>query len=311
MKSALPDINLRSHTPSNAKFTDRKIRPPLAPAPIKSVRNISVGPMSTRSSRHDSSDLFTSFRPVSDESQMVQLERVSFLSRLNTTFARTKISKITTKVPVFTNYAQVISALFSIYNCEKQRIQGNHLISLFQGIGFCDGPEVLIDIIQGISEGLSINMIFYSKQDLIKLCEDAKTENLLRILVKDTISNGFFKEKSVDGPVNTIKKWWDRVDKAHNGAVPVDEIVKFLSDIGVIQSSSDIKRMFLKMSQLGTFKQFFSIFSKSLLKFLLQEIGKIIAEPGVQFVSPELTIMALRRKVLLENLNGDGKAFGL
>lgn len=283
---------------------DNKFKPPLAPNQLKSVRNISVGPLSTRSSRH-SSDYFIKPRAASDSASFV-LENESFLNRMQTSFSHksNKLKPMARLAQQPKNFSNVVQALFDMYPNEKGRVGACALANLFVSIGLSERPEQVCDILQGISEGLSIDVISYSKHDLMKICEDGKTDYVLKEILKDLNFNSGFKLNAV---VQVLRKWWTKLDKSQNGFVPVDDVIKFLTDVRAVETSSDIKRMYLKMGQFANFKQFSSVFSKSLLKFLLSELGSIIEQGGNKFVSPDITIMEMRRKMILENLDTRGK----
>ena len=304
MKSFLPDISSRSYTPMSTRNLDSKFKPPLAPSQLKSVRNISVGPLSTRSSRH-SSDYFIKPRAASDSASFA-LENESFLGRMQTSFSNksNRLKPMARIVQQSKNFSNAVQALFDMYPSEKGRVGACALANLFVSIGLSEKPEQVCDILQGISEGLTIDVISYSKHDLMKIFEDGKTDYILREILKDFNFNSGYK---LSGMLQVLRRWWTKLDKSQNGFVPVDEIIKFLADIKAVESSSDIKRMYLKMGQYGNFKQFSSVFSKSLLKFLLSELSGIIDQGGNKFVSADITIMEMRRKMILENLDTRGK----
>jgi Ca2+-binding EF-hand superfamily protein len=191
-----------------------------------------------------------------------------------------------------------------MYPNEKGRVQASNLITLVVSLGLCDDSEQVSEILRGISEGLSINVISFSKLDLQKICEDGRTDFLLKQIMKEASFNGGSKLSAL---VQVLKKWWNKIDKSQNGFVPIDDIVKTLTDVGAVGSTSDIKRMYLKMGQFGNFKQFCSVFSKSLFKFLLAEVSCLVDQGGNKFVSADITLMEMRRKVILENLTSRGK----
>ena len=76
-------------------------------------------------------------------------------------------------------------------------------------------------------------------------------------------------------------------------------------EIGVIESSSDSKRIQLKFDKFGNFKQFYSVFAKALVKYLMTELAKLVKKGTDNCVSAEISIASQRRKVILNSLEGE------
>lgn len=304
MKSFLPEISSRSYTPISTRNIDYKSKSNFPTNQVNSVKHISAGPLSTRSSRR-SSDYFNKSRAGSDNMSIV-LENDSFLYKMKNSFSHKYNKSKPAPGPALQtkNLSNVVQALFNMCSNEKGRVSAHALANLLVSIGLSEKIDQVHSILQGISEGLSIDIISFSKQDLMKICEDSKTGHMLQEIVKDLNYNSSCK---LSAAVQVLRRWWSKLDKSQTGFVATDDIIKFLTDIRAVESTSDIKRMYLKMSQFGDFKQFASVFSRSLLKFLLIELSSIVDQSSNKFVSPDIRILELRRKMILSHIDTRGK----
>jgi ABC-type uncharacterized transport system permease subunit len=151
-------------------------------------------------------------------------------------------------------------------------------------------------------------MISYSKPELLKICEDPKTDTILKSILKETkIISGNNSITNVSNLIDTIKKWWKRLDKSSTNQVSFEDICKCYSEVGVVETSSDTKRIFLRISHFGNYKQFLSVFAKALLKHMISELTKVV-EKGSEICMPaEIAISTQRRKVILNSLEGKTK----
>lgn len=306
-------INQKSATPISGKYKYMRLSPNKEDRITKSVRNISLSPLRHSSSRKSSNDTLINPRAVSSELNTLNIFQDSQLLRLNSMLSdlqpRTKsYQKILPKVEKSKNYQEVIEALFSMYNCERGRIGAVNLTQLFVSLGFCEDCDTVVEIFRNISEGQPLNMIAYTKQDLIKLCEDIKTDNVLNSIFKELkVTPTLEKIISVHSLIEVIKKWWNRLEKSPNGYVSFEDICKCYTEIGIIESSSDKKRIFLRINQYGNYKQFISVFAKTLLKHMISELGKVVKKGNEICLPAEIAISTQRRKVILKSLEGNTK----
>ena len=308
MKNHLPDIVNRSLTPYGSKgknlqsFDLKNNR-----STLKSVRNISLSPLHCSSAfRKDSNETVPSTRAVSDEVHSGFIENMPIFRKLNTMTSSIthKISRLTHTVALekINNYPEVVDALLSMYSNDRGRIPAFQLVQLFIGMGFTGDCEVLMDIFKSIIEGQSFNLISFSRNELLRICEDQKAEHILRILMKDPKVKLGDGENTLNCLIGVIRKWWVRLDKSQNGFVSFEEICKFYTEIGVIDTSSESKRIFLKFGQFGNYKNFCSVFAKALFKYLLFELAKLVKRGSNESISAEIAISTQRRKVILKSL---------
>jgi hypothetical protein len=312
MSIHLPEINTRSMTPMSSKTNDSKVSITKSVHSIKPGRNISLSPMRLMASRKDSHDTTINPRAFSDELHPTSIDSEFLFKKIYTITSEVQKSSKINKRPIQTidkqSYIEVIDALLSMYNCDRSRIQAIKLVQLFVGLGYCDDCEVLFEIFKNITETQSFNMISFSRNELIKVCEDQKTENVMKRIINDIkLRPTSDKSHGIHLLINVIKRWWQKLDKSKNGFVALDEISKFYTKIGVIESISDTKRLLLKFTQFGTYKQFYSMFAKALLKYLLSELVFVVKKGNKDCLSAEIAICAQRRKVILDSLEGEKK----
>ncbi|OMJ80236.1 hypothetical protein SteCoe_19551 [Stentor coeruleus] len=303
----------KSSTPISGKYKDIKLFPIKGAKIAKSVRNVSLSPLRISSPRKSSNDSIINPRAASDELGTLYTHQDPLFFKLNTLCfdspIRTKSNqKNLPSLEKTRDFDEVIDALFIMNKCERGRIGAFSLTQLFVGLGFCEDCETVVEIFRNISEGQPLNMISYSKQELLKLCEDAKTDNALKSIYKD-LKVKSTKEKivSVQYLIEVIKKWWKKLDKSHSNHASFEDICKCYSDIGIIENSSDTKRIFLRINQFGNYKQFSSVFAKALLKHMISELTKVIKKGNEIGLPAEIAIRTQRRKVILKGLEGHSK----
>lgn len=303
----------KSSTPINGKYKDLKLFPIKEVKIVKSVRNVSLSPLRISSPRKSSNDSIINPRAASDELGTLYIHQDPLFFKLNSlsfdspTRAKS-YQKILPSLEKTRDFNEVIDALFTMNKCERGRVGAFSLTQLFVGLGFCEDCETVVEIFRNISEGQPLNMISYSKQELLKLCEDTKTDNVLKSIHKD-LKVKSTKEKiiSVQYLIEVIKKWWKKLDKSHNDYASFEDICKCYSDIGIIENSSDTKRIFLRINQFGNYKQFSSVFAKALLKHMISELTKVVKKGNEICLPAEIAISTQRRKVILKSLEGHSR----
>jgi hypothetical protein len=305
MRTQLPSISSGSTTPTILRNSQNRsfIRPRLR----KSERIVSVSPPKISKSKNDSSDSPLNLRPISDEVKSSLIEKDTLLAKMYSKVSKSSKGKIISKyIPNLNNFSEVIDALFSIFKCEQSRVQAHSLISLFISLGYCESAKELAKIMGGICEEIPLEFISFSRIDLLRLCDDWKTEHILRILKKEC---EFMKpnDKTLEGLIYVIKIWWNRLDKSKNGYVNFDEVLNLFHEQRIVENVNDIKRISIKLSKRCNFDHFFSIFSRSLLKFCMEELANIIREGSSSFLSGEISIITERRKKILNSLAGNNK----
>ena len=308
MKSYLPEIVNRSLTPYGSKGKNLKSFDIRSNQPsLKSVRNISLSPLHSSSIfRKDSNEVALIPRAVSDEVHSDFTDQIPIFRKLKTMISSShhKISRSPNKIILekMNNYPEVIDALLSMYSNDRGRIPAFQLVQLFIGMGFTGDCEVLVDLFKNITEGQPFNLLSFSRAELLKICEDSKTEHILRVLMRELKVRPGEAENTLNCLMGVIRKWWVRLDKSQNGFVSFGEICKFYTEIGVIDTPSESKRIFLKFGQFGNYRHFCSVFARSLFKYLLFELAKLVKRGNNESISAEIAISTQRRKVILKSL---------
>ncbi|OMJ69103.1 hypothetical protein SteCoe_33272 [Stentor coeruleus] len=307
-------LHQKSTTPLGGKYKDFKVSPMKQSRIAKSVRNISLSPLNLSAYRKSSNDSIVDPRAASEEISTLNTNQYPLFSRLNSILSdnqtrKKSYQKVLPSMDRLKNFNEVIDALFAMNKCDRGRVGAFNLTQLFVSLGFCEDCETVVEIFRNISEGQPLNMISYSKPDLLKICEDPKTENILKSILKDTKINSNNNNSiiNVSNLIDTIKKWWKRLDKSSSNQVSFEDICKCYSEVGVIETSSDTKRIFLRISHYGNYKQFLSIFAKALLKHMISELTKVVQKGNEVCMPAEIAISTQRRKVILNSLEGHTK----
>lgn len=312
MQNFLPNINSRSISPVKLFKSKSKKITSFKSSLIGTKNLASLTPTRKSINAKEILELIDP-RAASDEVHSIPLEKDPLYLKLTSSFtkspshSRSPVSKHKSKVfDSPTNYMEVINALFSIFKCEGSKLPAVNLIKLFVSLGFSENSEQLADIFYNLCEGLPLNLIRFSKEDILKICKDEKADDILKVLMRNcNFISG--KNSKLNCLLCTIKKWWNKLDKTHNGVVECGQIVRFYADMGIVENTYDVKRMFLKLNQLASFKEFSSIFAKTLFRFLIQELGTVIHQGSLNFLPAEIAISTQRRKIILKGIEGHNK----
>lgn len=302
----------KSLTPIHGKYKDFNLSQLNNSRTIKSVRKVSLSPLHF-SSRQSSNDTPINPRAFSDGLNSLYIQQDPILQKLNTVIYNVQANgksykKNLPSVEKIKHFSEVLDAVFTMFNCERGRIGAFNLAQLFVSLGLSEDCETLVEMFRNISEGQPLNMISYSKQELLKLCEDSKTEIVLQSILRELkVKPTNDKSISLHYLIDVIKKWFKRLDKFHNNQASFEDISKHYSEIGIIENSSDAKRVFLRIGHHGNYLQFKSIFGKSLLKHLFCELSKIVKKGEEVCLSAEVAICIQRRKVILKSLEGHSR----
>ena len=307
MWAQLPSITSGSKTPTISKHPES--RSIIKPKIRKSQRLISVSPTKILRSSNEYPVATLAPRPISDEVNHSITEKDPLMLKVYSKMSKSSKGKLFSRhIPNMSKFSEVIDALFSIFKCEQSRIESHSLISLFISLGLSDSPQDVAKILLNICEAQDIDNVSFSRIDLINLCDDWKTENILRILKREcaSVRNNEGKPK-LDGLIGVIKKWWNQIDRSKNGFASFHEMLNFYNEIGIVENSNDIKRLFIKMPKYCNFSHFSCLFAKSLLKFMMEDLALIIKAGSSNFLSGEISIITQRRKQILNSLAGNNK----
>ena len=314
MKFSLPSIVNRSQTPLQKTFKD------LRPVSIKSFssisnkRKVSASPMRLSPMRNDSNDSVLNIRTVSDETHSVKsvqdpaYRRISsLLSELDSSRPRRPLKRTQATEKAQKLFA-VAEALISIAGNNSEKASALSTAQLFISLGYTSDYETLVSMFKQIFECQTFNTISFTRSDVVKICEEPRIESLLRALLLEARENyGRDKTEGFDCLVTIIKTWWDKLDVAKNGFVPIEDICRFFIETQAIDNSVDGKKMFSRLTQFITYRQFFGIFSKSLFKYLISNLQEVASQHEFKCLPADFSISALRRKKLLDSMLGDSK----
>lgn len=312
MRPFLPNINSRSISPVKL-FKSKSKRITSFKSSLNTTPNlVSLTPTRKSINTKEILDLIDP-RAASDEVHSIPLEKDSLYIKLTSSFAKSpshsKSPVMKHKQKVFdnpTNFGEVINALFSLFKREGSKLSALSLIKLFVSLEFSENSEQIADIFYNLCEGLPLNLIKFSKEDLLKICKDDKADDIMRVLMRNC-SSFSGKHTKLSCLLRTIKKWWSKLDKTGNGMVEFSQVIRFYADMGIVENTYDIKRVFLKLNQFASFKEFSSIFAKTLLRFLIQEVGTVIHQGSLNFLPADIAISTQRRKIILKGIEGQNK----
>jgi hypothetical protein len=170
----------------STKSKDLRNSPIKVSTTISSVRNISLS--SNRISSGSYKDSKEGTRPVSDETSLTLMDQDSGIKRFGTFLSEIPHKskhKPTKFVEKLKNYDEVIDGIFKIYNCERSRLHAISLVQLFLGLGYVEEGDTIIEIFKYITEAQNIQIISFSRAEMIKICEDYKTEYILQNILRD------------------------------------------------------------------------------------------------------------------------------
>jgi hypothetical protein len=307
MKTNLPEIKSRSFTPIN------KLSPSRRPSYLKnssifSIRKKSLSPVNLSSNPRTSLDREAKPRAFSDVIDSPSLEKdlaylnVSNIFPKNIRKSKSSSRKIKQMITPI-NYSEVVNALFAVQNCEDSKLSALNLVSLFVSLGFCEWQQC-VEIISDIFEGVSIGLIFFSKEEILKICNDSRTEKMMNFFSRFSKN---LMENKLQNALNVVKRTWNHIDRKQLGLVPFDDILEFCHEVGLVENAQDIKRIFIKIGNFGNFKQFSALFSRTLFKMLILELGGIIKQGNLNGLTAQIAITTYRRKTILSSLEGQNR----
>ena len=315
MKFSLPDIVNRSQTPLKTSFKDLKQLSIKSFSNLSRPRKVSASPLRLSPMRKDSNDSVLNIRTVSDETHSVKSPHDPAFHRINSLLSELDSPKPRRplKRTLATEKAQKLSAVAEALismagNKSDKQASAVGAAQLFISLGYTTDYETLVSMFKQIFECQAFNTITFTHSDILKICEEPRIESLLRALLLEARDHyGRDKTEGFDCLVTIIKKWWDKLDIAKNGFVPIEDICRFFIETKAIDNSVDGKRMFSRLTQFITYRQFFGIFCKSLFKYLISNLQEVACQNDFKCLPADFSISALRRKNILDSMLGDNK----
>ena len=261
--------------------------------------------------RKDSNESILNTRTVSDEIHSVKSEHDPIFLRLNSLLAELDASKrvaLSKKLrrEKKSQFSGVADAILSLVKSLTEKPTAATIATLFTSLGYTKDNDALICMLRNIFDFQASNSINFTPTYILKICEDYSVDKLLRVLLQDIKENyNQYKTEGFDSLISVIKKWWNKLDKAKNGFVAIEEVCRFFIEIQCIDNMADGRRMFSRLTQFITFRQFFGIFSKSLFKYLITNLKEIANQKDFKCLPADISISAIRRKNVISELIGE------
>ena len=308
MNFRLPEISSRGRSPTMLKTKTKTSRQISSFSTIKS-RIESLSPL-----RKDSNESILNTRTISDEMHSAKMANSSILTKINTLLIDLdkKYLKKQVKPRLLKNkqkmYKDITKALFPLTNTTKNKLQASAICTLFLSLGYTSDYDSLTKIFRSSFPAESFENISVSKSEILSIFEDSKIDSMLRVMLSEfKYAESLEKNEEFDYLLAIIHRWWIKLDTSKNGFVPTEDVCKFLIKENMFESSVDLRKAFHKLSPFITFQQFFTIFGKSLLKFLLLRLCDDAGENPC--LAPDIVINEKRRKVILSGISGQNRAF--
>lgn len=308
MNFRFPEIFSRGRSPSMLKTKTKTPRQISSFSTIK-PRIGSISPL-----RKDSNESILNIRTISDELHSANSANSSILSKINTLLIDLdkKYLKKQVKPRLVKNkqkmYKDITKSLFTLTNTTKNKIQASTICTLFISLGYTSNYEALTKVLKSSFPADSFEMISISKSDILSIFEDSKIDSMLRVILNEfKYAESLEKDEEFDYLLTVIHRWWIKLDSSKNGFVPTEDVCKFLIQENIFESSVDLRKAFHKSTPFLGFQQFFNIFGKSLLKFLLLRLCDDAGENPC--LAPDIVINEKRRKIILSGISGQNRAF--
>lgn len=308
MNFRLPEISGRGRSPSMMKTKTKTSRQISSFSTIK-PRIESLSPL-----RKDSNESILNTRTISDELHSAKSTNSSILSKINTLLIDLdkKYLKKQVKPRLLKNkqkmYKDITKALFALTNTTKNKLQASAISTLFLSLGYTSNYDSLTKVFKSSFPAESFENTSISKSEILSIFEDSKIDSMLRVMLSEfKYAESLEKNEEFDYLLTIIHRWWIKLDTSKNGFVPTEDVCKFLIKENMFESSVDLRKAFHKLSPFIGFQQFFTIFGKSLLKFLLLRLCDDAGENPC--LAPDIVINEKRRKVILNGISGQNRAF--
>ena len=309
MKKSLPDIPTRTASPT--KFIIKPSKPLTSLTPTSFNKRY----QSNSPPRKNSNNSLTGIRTISDEITSVRSSNSSkksifgkispVLSDLDSQYFNQKINPrvLPHKQKMYT---EIVDTLFSLCKSNPYSCPCISASSLFFALGYSSDFESLIKTFQLSFSSDSEPSDSFSKSDLLKICEDAKLDTILRVLIKSLKDSIRLPgQTEFDVMIQCIKKWWSRLDVSRNGFVPTEDVLKFLVRMNTFESSVHVRKSFTKNGIFMNFAEFFKVFARGLVKFLMLSLCDDAGDKSL--LAQDIVINAKRRKIILAGISGGNK----
>lgn len=200
-------------------------------------------------------------------------------------------------------YSEVINALFVMAHRYHGKISALNISQIFISMRYTSNTTNLIQMFKDISDCKDFNSIVFSRDEILDLCMDSRVDTMLEALIFDCIhKNKNSSAITYEDLLKTVKQWWNKLSEKHKEQITIDDCARFLLRHGALDSSNSIGRVLSKFFGVLSCRQFCSIFSKSLFKFLILQLVGVTERKTIQAISPDIAISAYKRKNLIDSL---------
>ncbi|OMJ87042.1 hypothetical protein SteCoe_11283 [Stentor coeruleus] len=227
--------------------------------------------------------------------------RKSFIENSDSETVKKREAK--SKLNDLNKYSEVINALFVMAHRYHGKISALNISQIFISMRYTSNSTNLIQMFKDISDCKDFNIIAFSRDEILNICMDSRVDTILESLIYECIhrtKNSIV--ISYEDLLKTIKQLWNKLSEKHRDQITVDDCGRFLLEYGALDSSNSIGRVLSKFSGVLTCRQFCSIFSKSLFKFLILQLVGVTERKTMHTISPDLAISAYKRKNLIDSL---------
>ncbi|OMJ71894.1 hypothetical protein SteCoe_29777 [Stentor coeruleus] len=226
--------------------------------------------------------------------------RKNFIESSDSETLRKKTIK--SKLNDLNKYSEVINALFVMAHRYHGKISALNISQIFISMRYTSNATNLIQMFKDISDCKDFNVIAFSRDEILDLCIDSRVETILEALILECIhKNKNSTAVTYEELLKTIKQWWNKLNEKNRQQCTTEDCARFLLEHGALDNNS-IGRILSKFSGVVSCRQFCSIFSKSLFKFLILQLVGVTERKTIQVISPDIAISAYKRKNLIDSL---------
>ena len=315
MKNELPAL-ISSYTPVPRSYKDIK------PSRLRLLPYMMTSKKIYISSLNESPARVDSLRPVINSSPLPEKKRIQ-LHRKKINIKRTlrKLDEIDAKnqrkdrvlckyrKTENSKYYNIAESLLSITSQSPDSFTSpaSSIAQLFIALEYTKDFDSLTQMFLNAFNSKNFNTLEISTKEIVDILEDFQVDDNLRPLLKELKNCSVFSEKyEFDELILILKKWWVDLDPFSNGYVSLDSVFKFFSDIGAIEDSVNCRKLSGKLPRFFTMKRFYSVFSKSLFKFLILNLLEL-TKNDTGYLPADIIINTSKRKKLMGSIVGDNK----
>ena len=93
--------------------------------------------------------------------------------------------------PTISKYIQVISSLFTMAHCTRDRISALNILNIFVSLKYTENVDALVQMFKDLSGITNFNSITFNHNDLIAICNDSKVDKMFKALLQSVKAYSF------------------------------------------------------------------------------------------------------------------------